>query len=122
MKVIAEITEDIQRKIEQHMKGWSLFFYPPKGQDYDFISPFFGHKWDGTPETLRTIHNTSVRINGKPRHALMVMQYDGEDRFVWCTWTKELYDCLTKVKHKLEPRYSENICRVINQTLKYKTA
>lgn len=109
--------EQIQKDIERNLKGWKLLLYPPKGMSYDFINPFFGHTWNGTSEDLRRIITTYGKVNGQQKHMLTIFQWNGEDKFVWCSWTHELYDAKTGIKHLIEPKYADNITNLIKLLL-----
>lgn len=105
--------EQIQRDIERNTKGWRLFFEEPLGVEYEFFSPFWGFSWDGTPENLRDIIVEGTRVGGKNKHFIAVFKYDGCDKFAWCSWTHELYDFKTKLKHITEPKHAYSITEKI---------
>ena len=94
--------EQIQREIEENTSGWRLFFQEPTGANYEFLQTFWGYKWDGTSETLKEIILDGCRVGDKHKQHLCIFKFDGEDRFVWCSWTREVYDCNTGIKHQLE--------------------
>ena len=117
IKIVVEgvSEEQIQRDIERNTRGWRLFLEPPKGQSYTFLNPFFGHGWDGSATNLCTILKYTVNNETKKiRPHLCIFSYNGEDRFVWCSWERVLYDINTKVKHPIEPKFSVNITELIN--------
>ena len=94
--------EQIQKDIERNTRGWRLFFEEPKDASYEFLSPFWGFHWDGTSENLKEIITKGTRVGDKNKHHICLFKYNGEDRFAWCSWTKEVYDFNTKTKHQLE--------------------
>ena len=94
--------EQIQKDIERMTKGWRLFFVEPSGVDYHFIQPFWGYPWDQTSENLKDTIIKAIEVNGRHKQHICIFKYDGEDRFAWCSWTKEVYDFNTGVKHQLE--------------------
>ena len=107
--------EQVMRDIERNLRGWKLLLQEPKGVNYEFINPFFGHTWDGTAEDLLRIIKTYGVIDGKLKHMILRFQWNGEDRFAWCSWERVLYDCETEIKHHLEPKYSASITRKIHE-------
>ena len=120
MKVIQIVVEgvseeQIQKDIERNLRGWKLILQEPKGADWKFMNPFFGHPWDGTSEELYRIISTYGRNpdTGKIRPMIIIFQWNGEDRFAWCSWEKVLYDCKTKIKHPIAPKYAGNITEKI---------
>ena len=94
--------EEIQKAIERNTKGWWLFFEEPRGANYKFFSPFWGYHWDGTPENLKEIVFRGARVKDKVKQHICIFKYNGEDRFVWCSWTKEVCDLNTIRYYKLE--------------------
>lgn len=107
--------EQVRRDIERGLAGWKLLLQEPQGVEYQFINPFFGHPWDGTAEDLRRIITTYGKIQGKQKHMILRFQWNGEDRFAWCSWERVLYDCETEIKHHIEPKYSINITELIHK-------
>lgn len=104
MKIVVEglSEEQIQKDIERMTKGWKLFFEEPTGAKYNFIQPFWGFPWDGTSENLKEIITEGTRVGDKNKQHICLFKYNGENRFAWCSWTKEVYDFNTKIKHQLE--------------------
>ena len=94
--------EQIQADIKRNTKGWRLFFEEPKGVSYEFFVPFWGYSWDGTSENLKEIILKGAKVKDKIKHHICIFKYDGEDKFAWCSWTKEVYDFNTMLKHQLE--------------------
>ena len=105
--------EQLQRDIERCTRGWKIFFQEPLNASYEFFVPFWGYSWDGTPEDLRDIIVKGTRVGDRNKQHLAIFKYDGQDKFVWCSWTKELYDCGTRIKHPIEPKYAYNITEKI---------
>lgn len=107
--------EQFQRDIERAMKGWKLFFHASESSTFQFSNPFFGYSWDGTAEHLKKIiSNFGVNKETKRvRPMILVFQWNGENRFAWCSWEKVLYDFNTKTKHSIEPKFSVNITNKI---------
>lgn len=106
--------EQVMRDIERNLRGWKLLLQEPKGANYEFMNPFFGHSWDGTAENLRHIIITYGNIGRHQKHMILRFQWNGEDRFAWCSWERVLYDCETCIKHPVEPKYAVNMVRLIN--------
>ena len=94
--------EQIQKDIERMTRGWRLFFIEPTGAKFSFLNPFWGREWDGTPANLKEIILEGDYVEGHHKHCIVKFMYDGEERFAFCTWTKELYDFNTGIKHQLE--------------------
>ena len=94
--------KQVQEAVERKTKGWWLYFEEPSGVNYEFLSPFWGYHWDGTPEDLKKIIIRGATVKGHTKHHICVFKYNGEDMFAWCSWTKEVYDFHTKIKHQLE--------------------
>lgn len=94
--------EQIQKDIERLTKGWKLFFEEPEGAKYQFMHPFWGYSWDGTSDNLKETILKSTKVGECRKHHICVFKYNGEDRFAWCSWTKEIYDFNTKAKYQLE--------------------
>lgn len=115
MQIIIEgvSEEQIQRDIERMTKGWKLFLVEPSDVTYKFINPFWGFPWDGTHGTLRELMIHKVKIGGVRKHAIWVFKWNGEDRFAYCTWTRELYDFHSKAKYIMEPKIATNITEKI---------
>ena len=90
-------------------------FIEPTGADFKFMNPFFGHSWNGTSEDLKRIISTYGvnKANKRIRPMILVFQWNGEDRFAWCSWEKVLYDFHTEIKHPIEPKFSINITEKI---------
>lgn len=91
----------IQKDIERMTRGWRLFFVEPTGAKYEFIQSFWGYPWDGTSEDLKKAITEGTVVGDRNKHHICVFKYDGEDRFAWCSWTKEVYDFSTGEKYKL---------------------
>ena len=106
--------EQVRKDIEKATKGWKLILQEPKGADYWFCNPFFGHSWDGTAESLRHIITVYGNVDGHQKHMILRFLWNGEDRFAWCSWERVLYDCEAKVKHSVEPKYTVNMVKLIN--------
>lgn len=107
--------EQIQKDIERNTRGWRLFFEEPKGAKYEFFSPFWGYHWDGTSENLKEIILEGARVGDKIKQHICVFKYNGEDRFAWCSWTKEVYDFNTYIKYKLTDKgLAKKIVDLIN--------
>lgn len=114
--VIEGISEEqVMKDIERNLKGWKLLLQEPKGASYEFFNPFFGHSWNGTAEDLRKIITTYSKIGGHQKHMILRFQWDGNDRFAWCSWERVLYDCKTGIKHPVEPKYADNMVQLINR-------
>ena len=111
--------EQIQQDIERMTKGWRLFFVEPTGANYEFINTFWGRVWDGTVENLKEIVTAGTKVGDKNKHAIVTFKWDGEDRFAYCTWTRELYDFNTKLKHYIDPKLtiSVGVTEEINKIL-----
>lgn len=122
-KITAVIVEgvseqEIEQAIYRNTRGWRLFFEEPSNVEYEFCNPFWGKTWDGTPENLYDIIASSTKIQGKNKHHICVFKYNGEDRFAWCSWTKEVYDFKTGIKYKLEPnKLARRITELINSLM-----
>lgn len=116
IKIVVGVPEEqLQKDIERMAKGWKLFFVEPTGAKYKFIQPFWGFNWDGTSENLKEIITEGTRVGDKNKQHLCIFKYDGEDKFAWCSWTKEVYDFSTKVKHQLEGNgLAKKITELIN--------
>ena len=95
--------EQIQKDIERMTKGWRLFFIEPSGVEFTFINPFWGRQWNGTPENLKELILEGDYVNGHHKHCIVKFMLDGEERFLFCTWTKQVYDFYTKEYYNLEP-------------------
>ena len=107
--------EQVRKDIEKCMKGWHLFFREPKDATYEFFVPFWGYTWDNTAENLKEIITKGSRVGEKNKHHICVFVYNGEDRFAWCSWTKEVYDFKTEKKYQLEGnRLAKRITDLIN--------
>ena len=107
--------EQIQKDIECMTKGWRLFFIEPSNVEYQFINSFWGAEWNGTPKDLKEIILEHTKVGDKYKQHICVFKYNGVDRFIWCSWTKQLYDCVTKEYHLLEPKFSITITNKINE-------
>lgn len=108
--------EQIEMLIERNTRGWRLFPQEPKGAEWDFCTPFWGYTWDGTVENLIEVITKGTKVGDKNKQHLLIFRYDGEDLFVWCSWTREFYDCTTKVKHQLvAPKLGKQMVDLINQ-------
>lgn len=94
--------EEIQRDIKKMVSGWHLFFVEPTGASYKFIQPFAGYKWNMTAENLKEIIIKGTRVGDRNKQHLCVFKYNGEDKFVWCSWTKQVYDFSSKKYHNFE--------------------
>lgn len=103
--------QEIQETIHKNTQGWRLFFIEPTGVDYQFINTFWGRDWDGTPQSMADSIVTVCGIPNTNKHHAFIMQFmlNGQERFLFCSWTKELYDCATSTKYKIEPKYCVNI-------------
>ena len=113
--VIEGVSEaQIQKDIERMTKGWRLFFEEPTGVSYQFMQPFWGYQWNQTPENLKDIILKATKIGDKYKHHICVFKYDGEDRFAWCSWTREVYDFHTMIKYQLE---GKGIARQITELI-----
>lgn len=101
--IVKGLSEDkIQRDIKRMMSGWHLFFKEPTGACYNFIQPFVGYKWDMTTKSLKEIITKGSRVGDRNKHHLCIFQYNGVDKFVWCSWTKQVYDFSSKKYYNLE--------------------
>lgn len=101
--IIEGVSEtQIQKTIEKNTKGWRLFFIEPEGTDYLFMKPFWGYKWDGTAFSLKEIIKEGAKVGDKHKHHICLFKYNGEDKFAWCSWTREVLDINTKIKYQLE--------------------
>ena len=124
MKTIQIVTEDvseeqIQRYIDRMTKGWKLFLVEPSDVTYKFINLFWGFPWDGTHETLRDLMINKVKIEGVRKHAIWIFKWNGEDRFAWCSWTKQVYDFDTKKYYQLEgDKMAMKITSIINNIMR----
>lgn len=94
--------EQVRKDIEKATKGWRLFFIEPQGVDWQFMQPFFGFKWNQTPEDLRRIILQATKIKDKHKQHICRFEWNGKDRFAWCSWTKQVYDFNTKKYYQLE--------------------
>lgn len=94
--------EQIQKDIERMTAGWRLFFEGPEDTKYQFMNPFWGYSWDGTSDNLKEIILKSAKVGERLKQHICVFKYNGEDKFAWCSWTKEVYDFNTKTKYQLE--------------------
>lgn len=110
--------EHIQEGIKRCTAEWKNIFQEPRNVDYEFFNPFWGRSWDGTPENLKEILLIGLKIKDSRHHYLAVFKYDGIDRFVFCSWTKELYDVTTNIKYLIEPKYARNITEKITKLCK----
>lgn len=118
LQIVVEGSEkEIQQMIENNVKGWKLFLVEPSDVTYKFINLFWGFPWDGTHETLRDLMINKVKIEGVRKHAIWVFKWNGEDRFAYCTWTRELYDFHSKAKYIMEPKIATNIAYKIRQIM-----
>lgn len=116
LQIVVEGSEkEIQQMIENNVKGWKLFLVEPNDVDFKFINLFWGFSWDGTATSLRELMIEKVKVNGVRKHAIWVFKWNGEDRFAYCTWTKELYDFNTKKKYIMEPKIATNIAGKIKE-------
>ena len=106
--------EQVRKDIEEATKGWRLFFVEPQGVDWQFIQPFFGFKWNQTPENLREIIVNNTKIKGVNKHHVCRFEWNGIDMFVWCSWTKQVYDFHTKKYHQLE---GDNLAKKITDVI-----
>lgn len=110
--------EQVRKDIENATKGWRLFFIEPKGVDWQFMQPFFGFKWDQTPENLKEIIIKATKIKDKRKQHICKFEWNGEDKFAWCSWTKQVYDFTTKKYYQLEGnKLANKITNVIIDTL-----
>lgn len=94
--------EQVRKDIEKATKGWRLFFIEPQGVDWQFMQPFFGFKWNQTAEDLRRIILQATKIKDKHKQHICRFEWNGKDRFAWCSWTKQVYDFNTKKYYQLE--------------------
>lgn len=121
MQIIVEgvSEEKIQQDIERMTKGWRLFFEKPTGANYEFINTFWGVAWDGTVEDLKEVLTKGLKVGDKNKHAIVVFEWNGRDRFAYCTWTRELYDFNTELKHYIDPKLkiSVGVTEEINKIL-----
>lgn len=115
IKVIGLSEEQVRKDIERMTKGWHLFFEEPTGVEYHFLKPFWGFSWNGTPENLRDIIVKGTEVQGRNKQHLCIFKFNGEDKFVWCSWEKVLYDYNTGIKHPLEPKYAYAITTLIKK-------
>lgn len=118
VKIVVEglSEEQIERDIERMTRGWRLFFIEPTDAKFQFLNPFWGRDWNGTPENLREVILEGDYVDGHHKHCIVKFMYDGEERFAFCTWTKEVYDFHTKTKHQLEGnRLAYKITELINK-------
>ena len=110
--------EQIQKDIERMTKGWRLFFHEPEHVDYEFFNPFWGRQWDGTAENLRELILQGDCIKGHHKHCVITFDYNGVQRFAYCTWTKQVYDFTTKKYYELEaPKLATKITEIINKVM-----
>lgn len=94
--------EKVRKDIEKATKGWRLYFVEPQGVDWQFRQPFFGFKWNQTPENLREIIINHTKIKGVQKQHICIFLWNGKDRFAWCSWTKQVYDFNTRKYYQLE--------------------
>lgn len=94
--------EQLQKDIKRMTAGWRLFFIEPEDAKYQFMNPFWGYSWDGTSDNLKEIILKCAKVGERLKQHICVFKYNGEDRFAWCSWTKEVYDFNTKAKYQLE--------------------
>ena len=106
--------EQVRKGIKDATKGWRLFFIEPQGVDWQFIQPFFGFKWNQTPENLREIILKATKIKDKHKHHICKFEWNGKDMFAWCSWTRQVYDFNTKKYHQLE---GDNLARKITDLI-----
>lgn len=109
--------EQIQKQIAKATSGWRLFPIEPNDVDFHFIVPFFGFSWNGEEDSLRKLMLEKVAIKGNRKHAIWLFKYNGEDRFAYCTWTRELHDFNTKKYHVMEPKIATNVTNKINELM-----
>lgn len=103
IQIVVEGSEkEIQQMIETNTKGWRLFFIEPSGAEFIFLNPFWGRKWNGTPENLKELILEGDFVNGHHKHCIVKFMLDGKERFAFCTWTKQVYDFNTKKYYQLE--------------------
>lgn len=107
--------EQVRKDIERNTRGWKLILQEPKGADYWFFNPFFGHSWDGTAESLRKIIITYGNVGGHQKHMILRFLWNGQDRFAWCSWEKVLYDCESDIKYTMEPKYADSMVEAIKE-------
>jgi len=106
--------EQVRKDIEKATKGWRLYFVEPEGVDWHFIQPFFGFKWNQTPENLKEIIIKAIKVKDKHKQHICVFKWNGEDKFAWCSWTKQVYDFTTKKYYQLE---GNNLARKITDVI-----
>lgn len=110
--------EQVRKDIEEATKGWRLFFVEPEGVDWQFMQPFFGFKWNQTAEDLRRIILQATKIKDKHKQHICRFEWNGKDRFAWCSWTKQVYDFNTKKYYQLEgDKLADKITNVIIDVL-----
>lgn len=104
MQIIVEGVSEaqIQKDIKRMTAGWRLFFIEPENVKYQYLNPFWGYFWDGTSSNLKEIILKGAKVDGYLKQHILTFKYNGEDRFAWCSWTKEVYDFNTKIKYQLE--------------------
>lgn len=117
--VIEDVSEEqIQRDIERMTKGWRLFFIEPADVEYEFFNTFWGYPWNGTPEDLKDAICSIARVDGKVKQHICTFVLDGQERFAWCSWTREVYDFKTKIKHQLDNgQLAMKITNLINELI-----
>ena len=106
--------EQVRKDIENATKGWRLFFVEPEGVDWQFMQPFFGFKWNQTAEDLKRIILQATKIKDKHKQHICRFEWNGEDKFAWCSWTKQVYDFTTKKYYQLE---GDNLARKITDVI-----
>ena len=106
--------EQVRKDIEEATKGWRLFFVEPEGVDWQFMNPFFGFKWNQTPEDLKRIILQAIKIKDKYKKHICKFEWNGKDMFAWCSWTKQVYDFNTKKYYQLE---GDNLARKITNVI-----
>ena len=106
--------EQVRKDIEKATKGWRLFFVEPEGVDWQFMQPFFGFKWNQTAEDLRRIILQATKIKDKHKQHICRFEWNGKDRFAWCSWTRQVYDFNTKKYYQLE---GNNLARKITDVI-----
>ena len=118
LQIVVEGSEkEIQQMIETNIKGWRLFLVEPDRVDFKFVNLFWGFPWDGNHESLRELMTTKPKIEEHLKHCIWIFKYNGEDRFAFCTWTRELYDFNTKKYYVMEPKIATNITNKINELM-----
>lgn len=110
--------EQVREDIRKNTEGFRLFFYEPKGVDYQFLNSFWGEEWNNyDPQQLKDaiIKVTGIPNTGKHYKFIVVFALDGIDRFAFCEWTRQLYDFHTEKYYDMEKPFAKSISEKIKE-------